>query len=89
MAEVPSDVKADGEASRKFCEKEVYAIAKQIGAASNELDLLVIDTEDKFVATGVAREIARLSQGSYYALDAGKTSDILAATRKHVEASHK
>ena len=87
MAEAPSDVKDDGQASRKFCEKEVYAIAKQLGAVSKDLDLLVIDTEDKFVATGVAREIARLSRSTYYALDAGKASDILAATRKQVEVS--
>lgn len=85
MASEPSDIKPDGQASRKFCEKEVYAIARQLGTASKDLNVLVIDTEDKFVATGVAREIARLSQGTYYALDAGNTADIVAATRKHVE----
>ena len=53
MATEPKDVKPDGQASRRFCEKEVYAIARQLGAASNDLDLLVIDTEDKFVDKNV------------------------------------
>ncbi|KAL7558034.1 hypothetical protein ACA910_016484 [Epithemia clementina (nom. ined.)] len=82
----PLDVKPDGQASRKFCEKEVYAIARQMGTASKDLDVLVIDTEDKFVATGVAQEIARLCQGSYYAIDTtGNAAEIVATTRKHVE----
>ena len=47
---------------------EVVAIARQIGALDQEFDLLCIDTEDKFVRTGLAEELARVSGGHYFAL---------------------
>jgi magnesium chelatase subunit D len=80
----PGDVNPDGQASRQYCRKEVYALAKQLGAIK-DLDILVIDTEDKFVGTGVAKEISRLALGNYYSLDATKAADVAAVTRKHVE----
>jgi len=58
----------NGEASRKFLREEVVAIAKQIGTL-DDFDLLCIDTEDKFVRTGVAEELARVAGGNYHALE--------------------
>jgi magnesium chelatase subunit D len=57
----------DGQPSRKYLRDEVVAIGKQIGAM-NDFDLLCIDTEDKFVHTGVAQELARVAGGNYHAL---------------------
>ena len=54
--------------SRQMLRDEVVAIARQIGALDQDFDLLCIDTEDKFVRTGVAEELARISGGHYYAL---------------------
>ena len=44
---------------------EVLTIAKQIGAMPN-IKLLVIDTENKFVSTGVAKDIANAAGGRYH-----------------------
>ena len=41
---------------------EVLTIARQIGAMPN-IKLLVIDTENKFVSTGVAKDIANAAGG--------------------------
>jgi len=57
----------DGVPSRDFLKKEALAVAKQIGQLE-EFDFLVIDTEDKFVSTGVAEELARITRGNYYHL---------------------
>ena len=54
--------------SRQLLRDEVVAIARQIGALDQYFDLLCIDTEDKFVSTGLAEELARVSGGHYYAL---------------------
>lgn len=64
---IDANSKDDGVASREFLKDEVLAIAKQIGTVE-DFDMLVIDTEDKFVSTGVAEEIARVARGNYYHL---------------------
>ena len=69
-------------ASRAYCREEVLAIARQLGAV-DDLNVLVVDTEDKYVSTGVAQQIARLAAGNYYAL--GSVADLAALTREHVE----
>jgi hypothetical protein len=45
---------------------EVRDMAKRLASAG--LQLLVIDTENKFVSTGFAEEIAKAAQGKYYYL---------------------
>lgn len=50
---------------RNSLKDEVLQLARQIGSMSN-FKLLVIDTENKFVSTGVAKEIADAAGGRYH-----------------------
>jgi len=70
----------DGEPSRDFLKEEVIALAKQIGA-QEDFDLLCIDTEDKFVGTGVAEEIARAAMGNYYHIAPSDTKGVTSAVK--------
>lgn len=45
-----------------FSKDEILDVAGKIYKAG--MSLLVIDTENKFVSTGFAKEIARVAQGS-------------------------
>merc|ERR1712091_379006 len=57
--------------SQSDLKDEVSNIAKKLGAAG--IRLLVIDTENKFVSTGFAEEIAKAAGGKYHYLpDAGE-----------------
>ncbi|KAJ8905713.1 hypothetical protein NDN08_002218 [Rhodosorus marinus] len=47
--------------------EEVLNLSKSIGALGG-FNLLCIDTENKFVSTGLARELAEYAQGSYHYL---------------------
>ena len=51
-------------------------MAKKIGAQG--MQLLVIDTENKFVSTGVAEEIAQAADGKYYYLPNASEGEIAA-----------
>jgi len=73
---IESDVPEEGAEKKKLTDAEkkeqrtklkdeVIGVAKQIGAMSN-FKLLVIDTENKFVTTGVAKEIANAAGGRYH-----------------------
>jgi len=70
--EAPADKKdekkltaEEKKAKRKALEDEVIGISKQIGSMS-QFKLLVIDTENKFVSTGMAKEIANAAMGRYH-----------------------
>jgi magnesium chelatase subunit D len=72
----------DGLPSRSFLKKEALAIAKQIGALG-DFDVLCIDTEDKFVRTGIAEELARFALGNYFGLGSHADSAFISqAVRK-------
>ncbi|KVI09480.1 AAA+ ATPase domain-containing protein [Cynara cardunculus var. scolymus] len=58
---------------------EILEVAGKIFKAG--MSLLVIDTENKFVSTGFAKEIARVAQGKYYYLPNASDSVISAATK--------
>lgn len=53
--------------SKAEMKEETLSIAKQIAALPG-LNLLCIDTENKFVSTGVAKEIATAAGGTYHSL---------------------
>jgi magnesium chelatase subunit D len=56
-----------GTVSRHFLKEEALAIAKQLGALP-DFDFLCIDTEDKFVGTGIAKELTQAALGNYHHL---------------------
>jgi magnesium chelatase subunit D len=63
---------------RTFLKEEVISIAKRLGSLK-DFNVVVIDTEDRFVGTGFARDIARASLGNYHTLvhgDLGSLSSI-------------
>jgi len=56
---------AEKKEMRAALKEEVLTVAKQIGTMS-QFKLLVIDTENKFVSTGMAKEIAEAAGGKYH-----------------------
>ncbi|CAH2038563.1 unnamed protein product [Thlaspi arvense] len=58
---------------------EILEVAAKIYKAG--MSLLVIDTENKFVSTGFAKEIARVAQGKYYYLPNASDAVISATTK--------
>ena len=66
LAELRSSLTdAEKKEMRAALKEEVLTVAKQIGAMS-QFKLLVIDTENKFVSTGMAKEIAEAAGGKYH-----------------------
>nr|AUY61987.1 magnesium-chelatase subunit ChlD [Cymbidium sinense] len=59
---------------------EILDVAGKIYKAG--MSLLVIDTENKFVSTGFAKEISRVAQGKYYYLPNASDAVISATTRE-------
>jgi len=55
----------DGKPTRAFLQEEVKVTAKQLGALAG-FNLLCVDTENKFVSTGMAKEIANAAGGKYH-----------------------
>ncbi|EPS67334.1 hypothetical protein M569_07437, partial [Genlisea aurea] len=72
--------------SSKELKDEILEVAGKIYKAG--MSLLVIDTENKFVSTGFAKEIARVAQGKYYYLP-NASDGVISATTKEALASLK
>jgi len=62
--EVDEDSK-DGKPSRKYLKDETIAVAKKLGSLPG-FNLLCIDTENKFISTGLAKDIANAAMGKYH-----------------------
>eukprot|EP00250_Pteridium_aquilinum_P012104 c20514_g1_i1 orf=132-2414(+) len=66
--------------SQQELKDEILDVAGRIYKAG--MSLLVIDTENKFVSTGFAKEIAKFAQGKYYYLPNASEAVISAATKE-------
>lgn len=73
----------DGMPSRNFLKDEVLACAKKL-AALKDIDVVVIDTEDAFIRTGVAKDIATASLGKYVHLDKTDSMAVAHITRQNI-----
>ncbi|CAJ1927128.1 unnamed protein product [Sphenostylis stenocarpa] len=70
--------------SAQELKNEILEVAGKIYKAG--MSLLVIDTENKFVSTGFAKEIARVAQGKYYYLPNASDAVISSATKEALTA---
>eukprot|EP00578_Thalassiosira_sp_NH16_P011702 CAMPEP_0181126594 /NCGR_PEP_ID=MMETSP1071-20121207/27727_1 /TAXON_ID=35127 /ORGANISM="Thalassiosira sp., Strain NH16" /LENGTH=787 /DNA_ID=CAMNT_0023212235 /DNA_START=169 /DNA_END=2532 /DNA_ORIENTATION=- len=75
----------DGKPSRKYLKDEVLACAKQMGVLQG-FNLLCIDTENKFISTGVAKDIADAAMGKYHQIAKADGSAIASVTNQALNA---
>lgn len=78
----------DGKPSRKYLKDEVLACAKQMGALPS-FNLLCIDTENKFISTGIAKEIADAARGKYHQIAKADGKAIASVTNMALSALKK
>ncbi|XP_042436703.1 magnesium-chelatase subunit ChlD, chloroplastic isoform X1 [Zingiber officinale] len=78
--EAASTADATTRPSTQDLKDEILDVAGKIYKAG--MSLLVIDTENKFVSTGFAKEIARVAQGKYYYLPNASDAVISATTKE-------
>merc|ERR1719437_267518 len=71
----------DGKPSRGYLKEEVMACAKQLGVTPG-FNLLCIDTENKFISTGLAKEIADGAGGKYHQISKADGSAIASVTNQ-------
>lgn len=69
----------EGKPSRPYLKEEVLACAKKMGALPG-FNLLCIDTENKFISTGLAKEIANAAMGKYHQITKADGSAIASVT---------
>jgi magnesium chelatase subunit D len=75
----------DGKPSRKYLKDEVLACAKQMGVLPG-FNLLCIDTENKFISTGVAKEIADAALGRYHQIAKADAKALASVTNNALNA---
>jgi len=71
----------EGKPSRTFLKDEVLACAKQLGVLPG-FNLLCIDTENKFISTGIAKEIANAAMGKYHQIAKADGNAIASVTNQ-------
>jgi len=71
----------DGKPSRQYLKDEVLACAKKMGSL-NGFNLLCVDTENKFISTGLAKDIANAAQGKYHQITKADGSAIASVTNQ-------
>jgi len=75
----------DGKPSRKYLKEEVIACAKKLGALPG-FNLLCVDTENKFISTGVAKDIADAAVGKYHQITKADGNAIASVTNQALKA---
>mmetsp|Transcript_14034 Transcript_14034/g.32505 ORF Transcript_14034/g.32505 Transcript_14034/m.32505 type:complete len:217 (-) Transcript_14034:51-701(-) len=80
--EVDPDSK-DGKPSRTYLKEEVLSCAKQMGVLPG-FNLLCVDTENKFISTGLAKEIADAAMGRYHQLAKADGKAIASVTNEAI-----
>ncbi len=71
----------DGKPSRTYLKDETIACAKKLGALPG-FNLLCIDTENKFISTGLAKDIATAAMGRYHQLAKADGKSIASVTNQ-------
>jgi magnesium chelatase subunit D len=71
----------EGKPSRKYLKEEVLACSKRLGSIPG-FNLLCIDTESKFISTGLAKEISTAARGKYHQISKADGSAIASVTNK-------
>jgi magnesium chelatase subunit D len=69
----------EGKPSRKYLKEEVIAVSKKLGALPG-FNLLCIDTENKFISTGLTKDIANAARGKYHQIVKADGSAIASVT---------
>jgi magnesium chelatase subunit D len=75
----------DGKPSRKYLKDEVLACAKKMASLPG-FNLLCIDTENKFISTGIAKEIANAAGGKYHQITKADGNAIAGVTQNALNA---
>ena len=71
----------DGKPSRQYLKDEVLACSKKLGALPG-FNLLCIDTENKFISTGLAKDIANAAMGKYHQITKADGNAIASVTNQ-------
>ena len=75
----------DGKPSRKYLKDEVLACAKKLGALPG-FNLLCVETENKFISTGLAKDIADAALGKYHQITKADGKAIASVTNQALNA---
>jgi len=70
----------DGKPSRGYLKEEVLACAKRLGSLAG-FNLLCIDTENKFISTGIAKDISNAAGGKYHQIAKADGNAIASVTQ--------
>jgi magnesium chelatase subunit D len=79
------DDSKDGKPSRKYLKDEVLALAKKLGSLRG-FNLLCVDTENKFISTGLAKDIASAALGKYHLITKADGKAIASVTNQALNA---
>ncbi|GKZ01118.1 hypothetical protein MPSEU_001063400 [Mayamaea pseudoterrestris] len=75
----------EGKPSRSYLKEEVLACAKKMGVLPG-FNLLCIDTENKFISTGLAKDIANAAMGKYHQIVKADGKAIASVTNQALSA---